>query len=250
MQSPPGILALLWLARPKQLAVQGVHLRLCHEGIRSSPFFLPKSKRPRPRHPPKDLLPQNPESGKNHLVQLRTTDHLPSVLDLCHHQGIETEIVGMDLHDGVLGHLRQLLGSVIEIEMHPHHGAQKETEKMKSLLRFPLSSAGSLDSSQGQVCSTVSWHLFPAALPPIWTVALVGPVFRTDDLMMLFRNAVIPSTNIARVRSPPPSAPARSETATLLSIIHRDNHKDLGGRPPPDYGPYQGPGGGRGGRRY
>ena len=23
-----------------------------------------------------------------------------------------------------------------------------------------------------------------------------------------------------------------------------------GGRPPPDYGPYQGPGGGRGGRRY
>ena len=78
----------------------------------------------------------------------------------------------------------------------------------------------------------------------------IGPVFRTDDLMMLFRNAVIPSTNVARVRSPPPSAPARSKSATLLSIIHRVDPKDIGGRPPPDYGPYQGPGGGRGGRRY
>ncbi|KAA1478447.1 Suf-domain-containing protein [Dentipellis sp. KUC8613] len=54
-----------------------------------------------------------------------------------------------------------------------------------------------------------------------------GPVFRTDDLMQVFRNAVIPSAT--RARSPPP--PPRG-----------------GGRPPPDYGPYQGPGGGR--RRY
>ncbi|KAI0059336.1 Suf-domain-containing protein [Artomyces pyxidatus] len=56
-----------------------------------------------------------------------------------------------------------------------------------------------------------------------------GPVFRTDDLMQVFRNAVIPSVT-GRVRSPPP--PPRG-----------------GGRPPPDYGPYQGPGGG-GRRRY
>ncbi|KAF8650367.1 hypothetical protein AX16_005263 [Volvariella volvacea WC 439] len=55
-----------------------------------------------------------------------------------------------------------------------------------------------------------------------------GPVFRTDDLMNLFKNAVIPSTT--RTKSPP--APSRGA-----------------GRPPPDYGPYQGPGGGRG-RRY
>ncbi|KAF8905733.1 hypothetical protein CPB84DRAFT_1844737 [Gymnopilus junonius] len=55
-----------------------------------------------------------------------------------------------------------------------------------------------------------------------------GPVFRTDDLMNLFRNAVIPSTS-ARPKSPPPG-PGR-------------------GRPPPDYGPYQGPNSGRG-RRY
>jgi len=48
-----------------------------------------------------------------------------------------------------------------------------------------------------------------------------GPVFRTDDLMNLFRNAVIPSSN--RSKSPPPPPPPRS------------------GRPPPDYGPYQGP---------
>ncbi|KAK1231479.1 mRNA 3'-end-processing protein rna14 [Marasmius sp. AFHP31] len=57
-----------------------------------------------------------------------------------------------------------------------------------------------------------------------------GPIFRTDDLMSLMRNAVIPS-NSNRPRSPPP--PSRS-----------------GGRPPPDYGPYQGPNSNpRGGRR-
>ncbi|KIJ12905.1 hypothetical protein PAXINDRAFT_117668 [Paxillus involutus ATCC 200175] len=57
-----------------------------------------------------------------------------------------------------------------------------------------------------------------------------GPIFRTDDLMMLLRNAVIPSAT--RRATPPPPLPAPPR-----------------GRPPPDYGPYQGPGGGRG-RRY
>ncbi|KAI0640581.1 hypothetical protein C8Q79DRAFT_921396 [Trametes meyenii] len=56
-----------------------------------------------------------------------------------------------------------------------------------------------------------------------------GPVFRTDDLMQVFRNAVIPASSTVRARSPPP--PPRT-----------------GGRPPPDYGPYQGPGSGRRGR--
>ncbi|KAL9712323.1 mRNA 3'-end-processing protein rna14 [Leucoagaricus gongylophorus] len=55
-----------------------------------------------------------------------------------------------------------------------------------------------------------------------------GPVFRTDDLMSVFKNAVIPSSN-TRMRSPPPSS-------------------RNGGRPSPDYGPYPGPGGGRRGR--
>ncbi|KAG6336073.1 hypothetical protein ID866_3020 [Astraeus odoratus] len=58
-----------------------------------------------------------------------------------------------------------------------------------------------------------------------------GPIFRVDDLMMLFRNAVIPSAT-RRATPPPPPPPPRSA-----------------GRPPPDYGPYQGPAG-RGGRRY
>ncbi|KAI0333418.1 Suf-domain-containing protein [Cubamyces sp. BRFM 1775] len=57
-----------------------------------------------------------------------------------------------------------------------------------------------------------------------------GPVFRTDDLMQVFRNAVIPATSTTRARSPPPAP------------------RPAGGRPPPDYGPYQGPGGGRRGR--
>ncbi|RDX41229.1 Suf-domain-containing protein [Lentinus brumalis] len=52
-----------------------------------------------------------------------------------------------------------------------------------------------------------------------------GPIFRTDDLMQVFRNAVIPSSSAPRPRSPPP--PPRASG---------------GGRPPPDYGPYQGPG--------
>ena len=52
---------------------------------------------------------------------------------------------------------------------------------------------------------------FVGSLPPSNTFD--GPVFRTDDLMQLLRNAVIPS----RARSPPPR------------------------RPPPDYGPYRGP---------
>lgn len=55
-----------------------------------------------------------------------------------------------------------------------------------------------------------------------------GPIFRNDDLMQVFRNAVIPSSTGIRPRSPPP---ARG-----------------GGRPPPDYSPYQGPNSGRRGR--
>ena len=60
-------------------------------------------------------------------------------------------------------------------------------------------------------------------------VASAGPVFRTDDLMQVFRSAVIPSSTGIRARSPPP--PPRGA-----------------GRPPPDYSPYQGPGSGRRGR--
>ncbi|GLB33223.1 putative suf-domain-containing protein [Lyophyllum shimeji] len=73
--------------------------------------------------------------------------------------------------------------------------------------------------------SVISWFL--GELPT--ASAFDGPVFRTEDLMNLFRNAVIPSSGR---KSPPAPTPPRS-----------------GGRPPPDYGPYQGPGG-RTGRRY
>ncbi|VDB95403.1 unnamed protein product [Peniophora sp. CBMAI 1063] len=82
-----------------------------------------------------------------------------------------------------------------------------------------------------QVPNVLSW--FVGALPP--ASSFDGPVFRTDDLMQVFRNAVIPSaTGPPRIRSPPP--PPRGQSG--------------GGRPPPDYGPYQGPGGGRRGGRY
>ncbi|EJD00731.1 Suf-domain-containing protein [Fomitiporia mediterranea MF3/22] len=62
---------------------------------------------------------------------------------------------------------------------------------------------------------------FVSQLPP--PNSFDGPVFRTDDLMQLFRNAVIPGSNTMRERSPPP--PPRPT------------------RPPPDYGPYRGPNG-------
>ncbi|KAG6841341.1 hypothetical protein C0991_012166 [Blastosporella zonata] len=77
------------------------------------------------------------------------------------------------------------------------------------------------------VPDVISWFIGELPTP----ASFDGPVFRTEDLMNLFRNAVIPSS---RPKSPPPPpTPPRS-----------------GGRPPPDYGPYQGPGGGRTGRRY
>ncbi|KAI0002909.1 hypothetical protein BJV74DRAFT_814041 [Russula compacta] len=76
------------------------------------------------------------------------------------------------------------------------------------------------------VPSVISWFIGTLPGPS----AFDGPVFRTDDLMQVFRGAVIPSVT-GRSRSPP--APPRAGG---------------GGRPPPDYGPYQGPGGGR--RRY
>ncbi|KAH9978134.1 hypothetical protein BGW80DRAFT_1285995 [Lactifluus volemus] len=77
------------------------------------------------------------------------------------------------------------------------------------------------------VPSVISWFIGTLPGPS----AFDGPVFRTDDLMQVFRGAVIPS---ATGRSRSPSAPPTRAAGA--------------GRPPPDYGPYQGPGGAR--RRY
>lgn len=46
-----------------------------------------------------------------------------------------------------------------------------------------------------------------------------GPIFRTDDLMQVFRNAVIPSsTSAVRPRSPPP-APPRVGKHNIVSVL-------------------------------
>ena len=68
--------------------------------------------------------------------------------------------------------------------------------------------------------------------------------------MQVFRGAVIPSVT-GRSRSPPPAPPRPGELN--VSFLFNSRNADTaivqaGGRPPPDYGPYQGPGGGR--RRY
>ena len=65
-----------------------------------------------------------------------------------------------------------------------------------------------------------------------------GPVFRTDDLMNLFRNAVIPSSS--RSKSPPPPPPPRSGAYSKFADSIQSTDAAIG-RPPPDYGPYQGP---------
>ncbi|KAJ1309611.1 hypothetical protein OPQ81_006383 [Rhizoctonia solani] len=61
---------------------------------------------------------------------------------------------------------------------------------------------------------------FVASLPT--PQSFDGPVFRTDDLLTLFKNVSLPT------RSPPPQR-------------MRSRSPPRGGRPPPDYGPYQGP---------
>ena len=69
--------------------------------------------------------------------------------------------------------------------------------------------------------------------------------------MQVFRGAVIPSVT-GRSRSPPPAPPRAGEPhISVLDVDFRSPDATTaqgGGRPPPDYGPYQGPGGGR--RRY
>ncbi|KAG5340689.1 hypothetical protein C0989_000732 [Termitomyces sp. Mn162] len=75
--------------------------------------------------------------------------------------------------------------------------------------------------------NVISWFIGELPTPSSFD----GPVFETEDLMNLFRNAVIPSSG--RSKSPPLPTPPRT-----------------GSRLSPDYGPYQGPGGGRVGRRH
>jgi cleavage stimulation factor subunit 3 len=68
--------------------------------------------------------------------------------------------------------------------------------------------------------------------------------------MQVFRGAVIPSMT-GRSRSPPALPPKASEQHFFpmsLCVVCGLITQPGGGRPPPDYGPYQGPGGGR--RRY
>lgn len=84
----------------------------------------------------------------------------------------------------------------------------------------------------------------------------IGPKFRADDLMQLLRTANLPTPHAGpgdsrRSRSPPPRGTYRMSVrwSDDVTDVARLSHP-TGGRPPPDYGPYQGPGGGRGGRRY
>ena len=137
-------------------------------------------------------------------------------------------------------------GTVI-VNVMLHHHAEREITKKKRLSMYPLSFHGSLAHFQVRASSMVCCFI-PIVSRFLWSSdhVAVGPVFRTDDLMQVFRGAVIPSVT-GRSRSPPP-APRASECQYYFSDSLRYLTTQVGGRPPPDYGPYQGPGGPR--RRY
>ncbi|KAF6748569.1 hypothetical protein DFP72DRAFT_1034925 [Ephemerocybe angulata] len=95
-----------------------------------------------------------------------------------------------------------------------------------------------------QIPPVVSW--FVGELPPAATFD--GPVFKTDDLMKCFKQAIIPSSVGAGPNGAPP--PRARTPPPPPGPTNYSQHRG-GGRPPPDYGPYTGPGGGGGrGRRY
>ncbi|KAJ7182033.1 Suf-domain-containing protein [Mycena filopes] len=65
---------------------------------------------------------------------------------------------------------------------------------------------------------------FSLLVPPFNAISFLGPIFNPEDLLQTLRRTMITSSTSRNVRSPPPPATLRSA-----------------GRPPPDYGPYQGP---------
>ena len=128
-----------------------------------------------------------------------------------------------------------------------HLRADREISKKKKLSVYPLLFHGSLAHFRVQASLMVCSFMFHTSGGSSDHV-VVGPVFRTDDLMQVFRGAVIPSAT-GRSRSPPPAPRAAGECHYYFPDSLRCLTTQVGGRPPPDYGPYQGPGGG-GRRRY
>ncbi|KAF9530907.1 hypothetical protein CPB83DRAFT_919848 [Crepidotus variabilis] len=66
---------------------------------------------------------------------------------------------------------------------------------------------------QASLPNILSWFVGELPAPQSFD----GPVFRTDDLMNLFRNAVIPSTSASRPKSPPPPPRGKTYLKTLYS---------------------------------
>jgi len=101
-------------------------------------------------------------------------------------------------------------GTVIANVMLHHHRAERESKKKKNLSLYPLSFHGSLAHFRVRaslmVCVASSDRFTIGSSDHV----VVGPVFRTDDLMQVFRGAVIPSVT-GRSRSPPPPSPRAGE---------------------------------------
>lgn len=99
-----------------------------------------------------------------------------------------------------------------------------------------------------QIPPLVSWLV--GEIPP--SQSFDGPVFKVDDLMKLIQQSTIPASTHSAV--PPGAARGGSATGGARTRSPAPNHASGGyqrggGRPPPDYSPYQGPGT-TGRRRY
>lgn len=126
--------------------------------------------------------------------------------DLYRRQEIVTVIDGMALQDGEGGVLLAGTGIGTAMVLRPGGTSIESAMKkspFKSLLLYPCL-LGYCRRLRRSMVSGIHDKVDDSKLTA--SFGSKGPVFRADDLMNTFRNAVIPSTN-ARPRTPPPPVP-------------------------------------------
>jgi hypothetical protein len=200
--------ALQWLVRRLAQAPKPSH------GQRPSNRSFPRRTHPPRKQPqPRDRHHQITEPNGMSPEAQEIMD-LQRINDLGHHLQ-ETVIVvkgGKGHLDAVSELRRRLLGKGRGRGrwLLCHLAGLRERETMKRALRCLLSSRGSWDSFQHPMPLMASQFLRLHSPSKSSHTGNLGPVFRTDDLMMLFRNAVIPSTSGGiKPRSPPSPGPLR-----------------------------------------
>ena len=106
-------------------------------------------------------------------------------------------------------------------EPHPMKREREHDEKSTTLPAVltwfvgQLPNAASFDGQSLSYCSAIARGNLTHCGVSLCRLVFAGPIFRTDDLMMLFRNAVIPSAT-RRPSPPPPPAPPRTRLHILF----------------------------------